>query len=134
MNGSHLREQDSLKRRASRKFNFYLLQDIDLPREDPDFLGVITKQHWLQKLGEKSPLIKIYSSYGNLHRLFVIMPLFMKRGNAAILIPFLIDTGAPSFVYLGSGAINRLKSLGLLSCNYGKINWNFKSSPSRNTS
>ena len=85
-----------------------LLQDNDLPREDPDFLRVITKQHWLQKFGENPPLIKIYSPYGNPHRLFVIMALFMKSGNAAIPIPFLIDTGAPSFAYLGSGAINRL--------------------------
>ena len=87
----------------------FLLQEIDLPKPDPDFLRVVSKQHFIKKFGEKQPLLKVYSPVEkSLRRVVMIFPLHVKEDNI-IPIPFIIDTGAPHFAYLGTGAVLMLR-------------------------
>jgi hypothetical protein len=85
------------------------LQEIDLPKPDPDFLRVVSKQHFTKKFGEKQPLLKIYSPVvKSIRRVVMTLPLHVK-GDNIIPIPFIIDTGAPHFAYFGTGAVMRLR-------------------------
>lgn len=88
----------------------FLLQDIDLPRVDPDYLQVISKVRFFEKFGECPLLQRVFSPPGKtLRRISVVLPLHLNNGQDVIPIPFIIDTGAPDCMYLGTGAVTRLR-------------------------
>lgn len=86
------------------------MQDNDLPRVDPDYLQVITKVRFFEKFRECPPLQRVFSPPGKiLRRIAVVLPLHLSNGKDIIPIPFIIDTGAPNCMYLGTGAVTRLR-------------------------
>ena len=82
----------------------FLLRDIDLPKVDPDYFKVISKVRFFQKFGKCSPLQKVF-----LPQIAVVLPLHLSNGEDIIPIPFIVDTGAPNCMYLGTGAVTRLR-------------------------
>lgn len=94
----------------------FLLQDTDLPRPDPDHLQVVSKGHFIEKFGKCPPLQKVYSPpvEKTLRRISVVLPLHLSNGKDVIPIPFIIDTGAPDCMYLGTGAVTRLRDENLI--------------------
>ena len=94
----------------------FLLQSIDLPEAHPDYLQVVSKQHFIKKFGEHPPLLRVFSPVDRtLRRIAVVLPLHLKNGSDVIPIPFLIDTGSPSCMYLGTGAVIRLRDAKVIS-------------------
>ena len=65
----------------------------------------------MKKFGESPPLLKVFSpNQESIRRLAIVLPLQIGSSNV-IPIPFIVDTGAPEFMYLGSGAVNELKEV-----------------------
>ena len=70
------------------------LQEIDLPRVDPDYLQVISKVRFFKKFGECPPLQRVFSPPGKtLRKIAVVLPLHLSNGKDVIPIPFVVDTG-----------------------------------------
>ena len=88
----------------------FLLWDIDLPKVDPDYLKVISKVRFFQKFGKCSPFQKVFLPHDKtLRKIAVVLPLHLSNGENVIPIPFIVDTGAPNCMYLGTGAVTRLR-------------------------
>ena len=94
----------------------FLLQAIDLPEAHPDYLQVVSKQHFIKRFGEHPPLQRVFSPVDRtLRRIAVVLPLHLRNGSDVIPIPFIIDTGAPCCMYLGTGAVTRLRDAKMIS-------------------
>ena len=44
-----------------------------------------------------------------LRKIAVVLPLHLSNGKDVIPIPYIIDTGVPNCMYLGTGAVTRLR-------------------------
>ena len=92
-----------------------LLRDVDLPRKDPDFFRTITKAAFFKRFSIK--LIEISEVPANateeegLRRYAVILPLQTGYKDDVIPLPFILDTGAPDYMYLCRAAVKRLVAL-----------------------
>lgn len=85
----------------------FLLQEMDLVNADEDYLKCICEKEFLKKFGV-FPSLSAVSFNREIRRLSIILPLYIT-GNKVIPIPFIVDTGAPDFMYLGTGALRELK-------------------------
>ena len=92
------------------------LRDVDLPRKDPDFFRVISKSVFANRFS--SELIEIqevsgkYTEQESLRRYAIVLPLQTgKAENEVIPIPFILDTGAPDYMYFCRSAVKRLVGL-----------------------
>ena len=97
-----------------------LLLDADVPPRHPDYLRRISKAKYDAQFSKK--VIKIYepqekSSKGitrpSLRRYAIILPLTVGPSQV-IPIPFILDTGAPEFIYLCTSAMLALTEVGAL--------------------
>lgn len=94
-----------------------LLRDVDLPRKDPDFFRVVSKSTFAKRFS--TDLIEIqevtgkYAEEESLRRYAIVLPLQVQAGSGddVIPIPFILDTGAPDFIYICRTAVNRLAAL-----------------------
>jgi len=92
----------------------FLLQEVDFPPHNKLFLTKTTWQQFDQKFGAFLRVVRKYNN-NNLWRLTVVLPLFVGVSNkTVVVIPFIVDTGAPCHFYLGTGAIRALKSINLI--------------------
>ena len=83
-----------------------LLQENDLPPKDEDYLTLMSPNDYVGKYGDLPKVVD------NGRRLFIVLPLHVVDAygiNKFIPIPFIVDTGAPETIYLGTGARNILK-------------------------
>ena len=97
-----------------------LLQGTDLLSKNDDYLTLMDQHAYLAKY-EHSPKV-VYNG----RRLLIVLPLHVvvNINPLVIPIPFIIDTGAPEFIYLGSGARKRLREMNLLVDLVDKMNPN----------
>ena len=86
-----------------------LLASVLLPAHQ-DFFRVIAKEKFEREFGGTPPLLTIFTPSGALYRLTTVLPLEIAR-NTVIPIPFIVDTGAPNFIYLSTGAVNALREV-----------------------
>ena len=84
-----------------------LLQVEDLPPKDVRYLKPVPRDEYTVGLGI------MYADVPARHRWAIVLPLEI-RDNLVVPIPFIIDTGAPNFMYLGSGCRRVLADLGVL--------------------
>lgn len=90
-----------------------LLHQWDLPPDDPDYLTVLQEKRFLEKYGI-GKFHKIYLPEMNrTRRLAVVLPLKIADGKV-IPIPYIVDTGAPGLIYLGSKPLDILSKMGLV--------------------
>ena len=94
-----------------------LLREVDLPPRDPNFLTYMPKRRFIncysmdiipisdrkEESQGKQPNIP------NIRRYAIVLPLFTAL--QAIPIPFILDSGAPEFIYLCSAAVRHLERL-----------------------
>ena len=84
----------------------FQLERNDLPPEDERYLKPV---HRVRDEFSDSPIVDVPTG----HRWAMVLPLDI-RDNLVVPIPFIIDTGAPNFMYLGSGCRRVLADLGVL--------------------
>ena len=95
----------------------FLLQE--LPPANDSFMRVVTREIFLNDFGECPQPQKVLGSNEILRRLTIVLALECwhsggdSHGND-VPVPFIIDTGAPEFMYLGSGAVKKLKDVDIL--------------------
>ena len=87
-----------------------LLQLEDLPREDVRYLKPVTKEKYA--IGFEVTDVRTTDVPAR-HRWAMVLPLDI-RDNLVVPIPFIVDTGAPNFMYLGSGCRRVLADLGVI--------------------
>ena len=86
-----------------------LLSELDLMSSDERFLKPLPIQEY--KRMDDSLYKPILSMRGQKYkRLATIAPLYIENKTMVVPIPCIIDTGAPTFMLLGTGAINALTS------------------------
>ena len=93
-----------------------LLREVDLPPMDPNFLTYMPKHQFLKHysmdiipINEREEKGREPPNIPNIRRYVIVLPLFTTL--QAIPIPFILDTGAPDFIYLCSAAVHRLERL-----------------------
>ena len=85
----------------------FLLKEADLVKYDETYLKPVCEKEFTKKFGETPPVDEVYhGTY--LRRLAIVLPLQVSS-NMVVPIPFIIDTGAPKYLYLGTGAFDSLK-------------------------
>lgn len=97
-----------------------LLHEFDLPAASEDYFKLLSKEQFLDKFGIAKKM-KIYDPIPRHDRLgnkiarkrAIVLPIRLKVG-VQIAVPFIVDTGAPSSVYLGTKALSLLKDLDVL--------------------
>lgn len=77
------------------------------------FLTLISEQDFENRFGDIPSVIKVFTPEGHLRRLAIVLPLYV-RNNEVIPIPMIVDTGAPDYLYLGTGAFHILEEAQLL--------------------
>lgn len=98
-----------------------LLHDLDLPEKSGDYFRLFTPDDFKAKFGVAEK-IKIYDpvpktdGHGKkiARKRAIVLPLKVHGGRSVIPAPFVVDTGAPSSVYLGTEAVKLLKDLEVL--------------------
>ena len=85
----------------------FLLEKADLVKYDETYLKPICEKEFIKKFGETPPVDEIYHRTF-LRRLAIVLPLQVSN-NMVVPIPFIIDTGAPKYLYLGPGAFDSLE-------------------------
>ena len=95
-----------------------LLQENDLPPKDEGYLTLMSPLEYVEKYWDPPKVID------NRRRLLIVLPLRVDvRGiDEVIPIPFIVDTGAPEVIYLGSGARRILREWQVLQDRTG-LNW-----------
>ena len=83
---------------------------IEISSKDPDFFRVISKSAFDKRFSME--LIEIQEITGNYHdekeslrRYAIVLPLQAGRSDDVIPIPFILDTGAPDFMYFCRTAV-----------------------------
>ena len=104
-------------------FNDILLHQSDLPPADEDYLRVVDKEHFKKKYGDAKrifiydsvPIVDPATNYKERvpKRLAAVLPLEVEK-LGVIPIPFILDSGAPGGLYLGTKPIRILKELDIL--------------------
>ncbi len=87
-----------------------LLRDIDLLHKDPRFFRTITKDSFFERFSVKLIRINQVGS-DQVRRLGIVLPLLTGYKDDVIPIPFVLDTGAPDYVYLCKTAMKKLSDL-----------------------
>ena len=93
-----------------------LLHVGDFPPLESDYLTLVTKKHFLDKYGI-GKVNTIFSRSPNLtlmRRLTVILLLETSVNSYVVPIPFIVDTGSPGLIYLGSKPLEKLYELDLI--------------------
>ena len=93
------------------------MREVDLPPRDPKFLTYIPKSQFPKLYSmDVIPINDVEEesrgkqpSVPNIRRYAIVLPLFTD--SQAIPIPFILDTGAPEFIYLCSAAVHHLDRL-----------------------
>ena len=85
----------------------FQLERNDLPPEDERYLKPVHRVR--KEFSDLTPIVDVPAG----HRWAIVLPLEI-RDNLVVPIPFIIDTGAPNFMYLGSGCRRVLADLGVL--------------------
>lgn len=87
-----------------------LLQGNDLPPEDKNYLTLMSPDEYVERYGDTPEVVD------NGRRWLIVLPLHVDvHGiDGVIPIPFIVDTGAPEVIYLGSGARNIFKEMQVL--------------------
>ena len=93
-----------------------LLRDVDLPRKDPDFFRVVSKSAFAKRFSMELIEIqevtgKYYAEEESLRRYAIVLPLQTGSRDDVIPIPFILDTGAPDFMYFCRTAVKKLAAL-----------------------
>lgn len=84
-----------------------LLTNLDLPDKHEDYFQAIPLHQYKNNF---SMNMKLIVRNGRIRRLAVVLPLLLDdEPDKVIPIPFIVDTGAPEFLYLCSTAVDRLK-------------------------
>lgn len=83
-----------------------LLLPSELPPQNENYFKKISSNVFIQSFSNK-PLFRITT------RLHVTIPLQISP-NEFVPIPFIVDTGSPGFMHLGSGAENMLRGLNVI--------------------
>ena len=94
-----------------------LLHKTDLPSEDPAYLTVMDWSEFRRKFGA-SPRMFVYGPHPQfddeqqpIPRKFAAVLALDVRDLGVVPIPFILDTGAPLGLYLGTKALDRLRKL-----------------------
>lgn len=101
----------------------FLLHEADLVKEDETFLKIINEEEFKRKFGDFPSVIEVYTPDDFLRRLAVVLPLqvsYYKFMHKVIPIPFILDTGDPESLYLGTGAVHNLTESKLLKDTSGR--------------
>ena len=91
-----------------------LLRDVDLPYKDPNFFRSIAKTAFFERFPIKLieiPEIGLPGNNVEIRRCAVILPLETGCKDYVIPIPFILDTGAPDYLYLCWTAVKELVPL-----------------------
>ena len=92
----------------------FLLQEHDLPPVDQDYFKLISQDEFVGKYGKNPHLLKIMGPNEiSLRQIATVLPLHVS-GTGVVPIPFIVDTGTPEAMYLGSGSVAKLKELKLI--------------------
>ena len=92
----------------------FLLQEHDLPPVDQDYFKLISQDEFVGKYGKNPHLLKIMGPNEiSLRQIATVLPLHVS-GTGVVPIPFIVDTGTPEVMYLGSGSVAKLKELKLI--------------------
>ena len=99
-----------------RRAELLKLRDVDLPRKDPDFFRVISKSAFAKRFSMELIEIpevtgKYFAEKESLRRYAIILPLQAGNKDDVIPIPFILDTGAPDFMYFCRTAVKRLDAV-----------------------
>ena len=96
-----------------------LLHESDLPDANEEYFKLLSNEHFREKFGIAKKMkiydvIPRYDTNGNkiARTRAIVLPIKVKAGVIAV--PFIVDTGAPSSVYLGTKARSLLKDLNVL--------------------
>ena len=90
-----------------------VLHQWDLPPDDSDYLTVLKEERFLEKYGI-GKFHKIYlTDPKRTRRLAIVLPLKIAA-DKLIPIPYIVDTGAPGLIYLGSKPLDILNKMGLV--------------------
>ena len=98
-----------------------LLHKSDLPPFDDDYFRVVTKEYFIEKYGDAESIFIYESAPPSAatqqiripKRLAAVLPLDVKN-LGTIPIPFIVDSGAPGGVYLGTRGVQILMQLKIL--------------------
>ena len=86
-----------------------LLHQWDLPPDDSDYLTVLKEERFIEKYG----IGKFHKIHLPTRRLAIVLPLKIAA-DKLIPIPYIVDTGAPGVIYLGSKSLDILSKMGLV--------------------
>ena len=94
--------------------DYFLFREFDLPPADPDYLTVMPEEkRFVEKYGD-GKWFKIHHPEAEiLRRLAIVLPLKIA-GDKVIPIPYIVDTGAPGLIYLGTKPLDILNGMNLL--------------------
>ena len=85
----------------------FILTKADLVKYDETYLKPVCEKEFIKRFGETPPVDEVYDGT-YLRRLAIVLPLQVSN-NMVVPIPFIIDTGAPKYLYLGPGAFDSLE-------------------------
>uniref|UniRef100_A0A1X7V2R0 Peptidase A2 domain-containing protein n=1 Tax=Amphimedon queenslandica TaxID=400682 RepID=A0A1X7V2R0_AMPQE len=93
----------------------FLLQDEDLPPKHDGYLTLMSWSQFQKEFDETEggPKVTKVMLGGKIRRVTTVLPMQISDGRV-IPIPFIIDSGAPGLMYLGTGSLGRLKELNLI--------------------
>lgn len=91
-----------------------LITDLDLPQPDPNYFTVMSEQDYQRHFGESGLILYGEHVAGIYPRIFATLPLEIDEDGKCVPIPFIVDTGAPGNLFLGSGATEILRRWGIL--------------------
>ena len=92
----------------------FSLREYDLPPADQDYFKLISQDEFVRKYGKNPKLLKIMGPNKiSLRRIAAVLPLHVS-GTGVVPIPFIVDTGTPEVMCLGSGSVAKLKELKLI--------------------
>ena len=105
-----------------------LLREGDFPPLESDYLTLVKKKYFLDKYGI-GRVNTIFSSSPNLtlmRKVTVILPLETKLDGYVVPIPFIVNTGAPGLIYLGSKPLEKLNELDLIKGELPESNFHYR--------
>ena len=92
----------------------FLIQEYDLPPADQDYFKLISQDEFVGKYGGNPQLLRIMGpNQISLRRIATVLPLHVSD-TGVVPIPFIVDTGTPEVMYLGSGSVAKLRELKLI--------------------
>lgn len=113
-----------------------LTEELDISNEKPDillnkydlitdpdgnFFTKMSKEDFMTVYEDPPRVQRLCSSDGELCRYAIVLPLYPEGCDHVIPIPFIIDTGAPGYVRLCVGAIDKLREAGAIREKYNSV-------------